>query len=363
MMQRIFITTLSSPESVSELNLSFAACNFSRNLMSGGMFDKTYSILPPFVRGSLNQKVMPKDAEIIYSKYRERKRTMYKILALWDENIQIYKQIPAKASVWYYNLCILNVLLFLCIKLFKPDVKQNVIVLDYTPSRRIFSLFKLYKWLFNHADSTILLARYSGFTNKNSAYLPGVVPLKVDDYPEILKISNEFLISGSLAENISLLRTLLIPAFKKMPNLILHITGTLSDEIDVLNSINSHKNIIYHGKLEFREYLELLDSITFVFSTRDPTSVDNQCNFPSKIIESLLHNRAVVSTIKYPQLENIKYFVVPSTLSEFICSIDSILLNDESTIMQYVNQGDEIERKFSVQMWRNVMIELEKNEK
>lgn len=363
MSRRIFITTLSSPEMIGTLNLSFAACNFSRNLMSGGMFDKIYSILPPFVRGTLNQRVVPVDAEMMYSKHRKKSNAIYKVLSLLDENIQIYKRIPSDASVWYYNLCMLNVVLFICLKLFKPTVKQNVIVLDFSPNPKRFSLLNLYKWLFNNADSTILLAPYPEFTNKNSACLPGVVPQNVDDNPEIVQISNEFLISGALGENISLLRTLLIPAFKRMPNQILHITGEVYDEEDLLENIKLYKNIIYHGKLTFKEYLELLHSITFVFSTRNPKAAENRCNFPSKIIESLLHNRAIISTIGYPQLGNLKYFKVSSDIDEFVHTIGSIVLKDENCIMQYVNQAKETRKKFSSQVWRDTMIELENNGK
>lgn len=363
MSQRIFITTLSSPEAMNALNLSFAACNFSRNLMSGGMFDKIYSILPPFVRGTLNQNIIPMDAEMMYSKFRKKSNIIYKILSLWDENIQIYRKIPNNASVWYYNLCMLNVILFLGIKLFKPTVKQNVIVLDFSPNSKHFSLLNLYKWLFNNANSTILLTRYFEFTNKNSACLPGVVPQNVEDYPEVVQVSNEFLISGALSENISLLRTLLIPAFKQMPNFILHITGDVCDKKNLSEDIKQYKNIIYHGKLTFEQYLDLLHSVTFVFSTRNPEAVENQCNFPSKIIESLLHNRAVISTIDYPQLDDLKYFKVSFHINEFICSINKIFSEGENYIMQYVNQAKQTRKKFSPQVWKDTMIKLESNGK
>ena len=363
MNQRIFITTLSSPKAIGALNLSFAACNFSRNLMSGGMFDKTYSILPPFVRGALDSNIVPLDAELMYSEYRKKSSVLYKVLSLLDENIKIYKQIPNNASVWYYNLCMLNVVLFICLKLFKPAVKQNVIVLDFTPTHKGVSLLNLYKWLFNNANSTILLAPYSEFTNKNSACIPGVVPQTEEDNPVIIQITNEFLISGALGENLSLLRTLLIPAFKKMPNLILHITGKIGDEEEVLKDIKPYNNIIYHGKLTFTEYLELLHSVTFVFSSRNPKAEENKCNFPSKIIEALLHNRAIISTIEYPQLDGIKYFKVPSTIEEFISTIKDLFLMKGSCIMQYVNQAEKVRIKFSPQVWRDTMVKLENNAK
>lgn len=363
MIQRIFITTLSSPETIGALNLSFAACNFSRNLMSGGMFDKVYSILPPFVRGDLNQSIVPADADMMYSRYRNKSNVIFKILSLWDENYHIYRQIPKNASVWYYNLCMLNVGVFILIKLFKPHVKQNVIVLDFTPNSKRFSLLNLYKWLFNRANSTILLAPYFEFTNTNSACLPGVVPQSTSNYPKIAQVSNEFLISGALSENISLLRTLVIPAFKRMSNYRLHITGDVCDRENLNEDIKQYNNIIYHGKLTSEKYFELLHSVTFVLSTRNPNSIENQCNFPSKIIESLLHNRAVISTMEYPQIRNLKYFKVSSNIDEFVDSINRILGEDKNEIMQYVNQAKETRKNFSPQVWKDTMIKLENNEK
>ena len=50
---RIFLTHILPEHLVAEYHLSFAACNFSRNLMSGGGFDKVYSIMPLFVCGEM----------------------------------------------------------------------------------------------------------------------------------------------------------------------------------------------------------------------------------------------------------------------------------------------------------------------
>lgn len=360
MRHRIFITSLTSPEMVVKLNMSIAACNFSRNLMSGGIFDITYSILPPFVKGKLNKKIVPNDAELIYSKYRTKSNPLCKILSLLDENFQIFKRINSCDSIWYYNLCMVNVTLFICIKLLKPTVKQNVIVLDYTPSPRRCSLLNLYKWLFNHAHSNILLAPYHEFTNKNSACLPGVVSQKNIEYPKIQKLSNSFLISGTLKEDISLLRTLLLPAFKRMPDMILHICGNCNND-NIMEEYKSCSNIIFHGKLTSKEYLDVLHSVTYVLSTRDSKSVENQCNFPSKIIEALLHNRAIISTICYPQLDTLRYFKVSSSIVGFIDSINTIVSKDEKIGMLYVNQAERIIKKFSTEVWRETMIRLEKN--
>jgi hypothetical protein len=43
---RIFQTFLLPDDLVAKYKLSFAAANFSRNLMQGGGFDKVYSLMP-----------------------------------------------------------------------------------------------------------------------------------------------------------------------------------------------------------------------------------------------------------------------------------------------------------------------------
>lgn len=326
------------------------------------MFDKTFSILPPFVRGTLASDVIPQDAELVYSSYRKNTSVFGKIISLVAENFQIYRKIHRNSSIWYYNLCMLNVVLYLAIKWFKPSVKQNVIVLDFTPSTRRWTLLSLYKRLFNKANSTITLASYSGFTNKRTACIPGVIPQNVKDNPEITHTSNDFLISGALSENISLLKTLLIPAFAKMPTLRLHITGCVDNENELLQLINPYPNIVYHGQMPFSAYIQLLHSVPFVLSTRNPSAVENRCNFPSKILEALAHNRAIISTIDYPQLGAVKYFKVSSEIDKFISDILSIAEMDICDVIPYINQANVVSEMFSPQVWEQTMRRLENDE-
>lgn len=68
---RIFLTHILPEHLVAEYHLSFAACNFSRNLMSGGGFDKVYSIMPLFVCGEMKTFKEP-DNELVYSSLRRK---------------------------------------------------------------------------------------------------------------------------------------------------------------------------------------------------------------------------------------------------------------------------------------------------
>ena len=48
-MKRIFIAHILPRKDVLQNHLSVAGCNFCWNLIEGGVFDKVYSVLPPFI--------------------------------------------------------------------------------------------------------------------------------------------------------------------------------------------------------------------------------------------------------------------------------------------------------------------------
>ena len=68
-MFRVFLTHILPQHLVAKYKLSFAACNFSRNLISGGGFVKVYSIMPLFVSGKKDAFEDP-DNKLVYSRLR-----------------------------------------------------------------------------------------------------------------------------------------------------------------------------------------------------------------------------------------------------------------------------------------------------
>lgn len=350
---RIFVTHIVPLNKVMEYKLSMAACNFSYNLINGGTFDKVYSILPTFIKGNMN----PFDG-LIYSLWRKNK-ILYRFAPIW-ENIKLFYRIPANASIWYYNVTFLNALLIILIKIFRPKVKQQIIILDYTPSEKKIDRF--YLWLVNHVDGTIRLAESKLFTCSNSVCLPGVVPINSPIYPLITKVSKEFLISGALGENISML-SMLLSAFSQMPDMILHITGRAPNINLVKKYTDRYNNIIYHGMVTYDEYLNILHNVPFLLSTRNPNFPENQCNFPSKIIEALLHNRIIISTLYYSQLAEIRYFKVSSIEKDFILDIQHIADMSQNELLYYSNQSDITKNLFSVEVWKDWMSKIERYEK
>lgn len=347
-MQRIFITHIVPRDKVLKYNLSSASCNFCYNLIESGVFDKTFSILPSFVKGDVDSF-----DGLIYSSLRKSKLWLFAPIV---ENLKIFRMIPRDASVWYYNCTTLNIALISLLKLLKPKVKQQIIILDYTPSKKIFNRFLL--WVSNHLNGTIRLADSPLFTCTNSVCLPGVVPSNAPQFPEITNPKWEFLISGILGYNISML-PMLLETFSQLPHCTLHITGKAPDITLIEKYASSCNNIIYHGMVSREAYLEILHKTPFLLSTRDPNSPENKCNFPSKIIEGLLHNRIIISTLHYTQLDGIKYFKAGSTKESFKQSLVEITKLPYEKLLAYANQSDLVKHKFNSTVWENNIIKIE----
>lgn len=356
--QRIFFTCILPERLIAKYGLSFAACNFSFNLMSGGGFTKVYSTMPLFVGGEMDKEAFEDGRfELVYDKLRKSGGIWQKFAAL-KEQWTIFREIPKRSSVWFYNLNVLSALLFVLLKVFKPSVQLNVIVLDYTPAKSWREQNYWYLKLINSANGRICLANSPLFKQNNSVTLPGVVPAQNEEFPLVVKPAMSFLLSGMLLPEIAQLE-MVLKTFAELPQYELHITGTKGDEEMLNEYANKYVNIHWHGQIPYKEYLNLLHSVTFLLSTRDPEMPENQCNFPSKIIESLLHNRIIISTIEYKQIDNIKYFKVTSQQEFFKQHIDAIAQMSSKFLMEYANQGKKVAEMFSTKVWNETMEMIE----
>ena len=349
---RYFITHIAPKDKILEYKVSSAACNFSYNLMSGGMFDKVYSILPVYVAGK-KEFNNAEGVEYIYSTFRSN--GILRKFAPIMENFSIFRKIEKGSSVWLYNMSLLNVWLVLVLRWFKPSVKVNVIVLDFTPGEK---LYKFFLKQINKCHGRILLANSPLFNKNNSVVLPGVTPEDNINYPKVTEIKKEFLISGVLGENISMM-SMLLEAFSKMSEYTLHITGMTDNDAVIKEYASKYKNIIYHGCVPYNEYLDILHSTPFLLSTRNPEYPENQCNFPSKIIEALLHNRIIVSTLHYDQLNGVKYFEVPANTHGFIKAIEHIANLDNKEVEYCANQSYLVKEMFNTNVWYKTISKIE----
>lgn len=345
---RILLTHVAPREIGQAAGISVAATNFSYNLISGGCFDKVYSILPTFVKGYSKDEFNDDNLHIHYSVLRN---TPFGKFAPVLEQCRIFNDIPPNSSIWLYNVTSLNYYLIKLLRFFKPSVRIYAIILDFTPNDR-----KAERMLpiINSCDGHIFLSHYSRFNTDNSICLPGIVPSSHEHYPQLSSISHEFLISGELSENISML-SFLLNVFRNTPSLTLHITGGNSEIAAEYSQI--YPNIKYHGKVSYEKYLRLLHSTPFLLSTRNPEMPENLCNFPSKIIEGLLHNRIIISSITYPQLSGINYLTIDMT--NLGAELKRICNLPEETLLTYANQSHIVENKFSINKWITAIESIE----
>lgn len=332
---------------------SISGGNFSYNLIDAGIFDKVYSILPSNIQG-YNDELEIDGFEIAYSKLRGR-NFLLRVLGCVVEQIKVFRKIEKNSTVWLYNICILNSVLYRLLRLFKRSVKIYTILADFTPGEKINDRFLP---LVNKSDGLITLSDSTLFTNTNRVILPGIVPVE-KTYPQIsIPVKKNFLISGALREEISCI-SMLLDAFAEMPDLELNISGRFKGTEKMRSYTERYQNIKYHGVVSFDEFKNLLDSNTFILSTRDPSFPENQCNFPSKILEALLHNRIIVSSIHYPQLDGIKYFEVPIDKIDFKATIRRIVSLYEDELMKYSNQSQIVKKMFSAKAWLESIVNIE----
>lgn len=354
---RIFQTFILPDKLVSKYKLSFAAANFSRHLISGRGFDKVYSLIPINVRHEIGL-VKEDGYEVIYSKWRNKGRIRAKF-SIFAEQWKIFKKLKKDDSIWFYNMNFMNGYLFLLLKFFKPSVKLNIIVLDFTPAKNLTEQNYWFLKLINAADGTICLSPSKLFTVKNSIVLPGVVPALNKEYPIITKPNKEFLLSGIINDTIAMTE-LVLEAFSKLPDCTLYITGKILENEDIIKEYTEkYSNIKYFGIISYSEYLKLLHRVTFQLSTRNSEMPENQYNFPSKIIEALLHNRIIISTIQYSQLKDIKYMIVGC--ENFAENLSHITRMTDNELIHYANQGDKVQKLFSTKVWNKYMTHIEKN--
>lgn len=356
--KRYFICPLLPKAKIQQLNGSVAANNFCYNLISGNGFSDVIPFLPVGYVDKADLVYDDKRVRLFYIRWR--KNTWLRKISFVPENIKMFNDIQRYSSVWFYNLPYTTILLFILLKLFKPSVSCNLIMLDFTPKRKGLRSISdsIEIACINKMHGMIKLADSPLFTVKNSVCLPGVVPEDGNEYPLVENVKKEFLISGALGDNISML-SMLLDVFSQMPELTLHITGKAPDVKKVEEYASKYKNIIYHGMVEYDEYLSILHATPFLLSTRDPRYPENQCNFPSKVIEALLHNRIIVSTIHYPQLDGIKYFEVGTDIEEFIKDILTISRTTDDVLMQYANQSCIVKERFNVRVWNEWMKKIE----
>lgn len=353
MNKRIFLTHVVPKNKIESLDVSAAGNYFSYNLIDNNCFDEVWSIIPI----NIDEKIVEDDGiHYIQTRFLGNK-SVFKVLNIFIDNLKVFFSVKGNVNVWYYNLTIQTVFLYLLFKIFKPSVKQFVILLDFTPSKNKISLQNFIFNLINKSDGIISLTSNKFLYSKNTIVLPGIVT-EIKNNSKITSINKSFMLSGILSKNRC--PELILKAFSEFPEYELIITGKIDDQNLVDTYCNTYSNIRYLGFLNYDDYVKELEKATFSINSRDPNYEENLYNFPSKSIEHLMHNKILVSTMEYKELNGIEYMYVPPTLDAFRTFFKELKNTEENELIRvYANQSSKVFDLFGISNWKNSFEKIE----
>lgn len=349
-MRRVLISPIIPMRRIADYPGCQAATNFCLHLAEGDIFDVVYSLPPTNVRESLSKEAGAVEYVCIG---RNWKSMPGKVLSVILENIILSEKINKDDTVWLYNLGWNVLLLYFLLGI--KGVCRNIVVADFTPPAKKNILGLITQWFIRKANARILLADSPRFGGKNTVCIPGVVSSQRQKREDVVR--REFFLSGFLIENRGF--PMILEWFAKHPACRLSVCGHIPQREVLKGYTEQYENICDLGFLSYEQYVEALGNSGICLNTRDPGYPENHENFPSKMIEYLMHNKVVVSTMHYPQLEKIKYVYLPLNEEEFMNGLENLLLMDDQKILEYANQGEYVIQMFSIKRWREEIIRLE----
>jgi glycosyltransferase involved in cell wall biosynthesis len=346
MTHRVFVTHIVPKDMIEKLPVSPAGNYFSYNLISGNLFDEVISLIPTNIKTRLKIR----DKEVRYIQNRLFSHCgIFKALNIFLENIQLVFSIKRNSNVWFYNLTIHTIGAFLILRYLRKSVKTYIIVLDYMPTVSIFSLQSFILRLIHNTNGIISLTQNPALNNKNRLVISGVVPNNTR-VKRMSDINNKFLLSGLLSKKRS--PELIFKIFSEFSEYELIVTGRVYDT-SLIEQYQVYPNIRFLGLLTYDKYIEILEDCTFCINSRNPAYKDNEFNFPSKLIEYLLNNKIVISTMQYPEIRDLNYFYVEHDFNSLVDFLHTISIFDEQLLLsQYANQSQRILKKFGTEQWR-----------
>ena len=341
-MDNLFICHIVPSERTKEFNASQAGNNFCLKLINGGCFSKALSIVPP----SYDFQTQ-KNSGVFYLSTFSTNRFF---AALKLAFIQLKTAFVAKKCdcVWFYNIWYLNFITYIFCKFFLRK-KVYVIFADNTPSKRRFSFENFFFYLVNRANGIISLSARSALDNENLYVKPGIIDRTTNWYASKNK-KLKLLISGAIKEytGVKLLKEWL----ETNPDYDIYISGYNYAKID----FSIYKNVHYLGLISYEEYLNVLKICNVCLSLRDPHCIENQNNFPSKILEYLSYNKVVISTMVYPELNDFEYEVCDYNLEKLQMTLAKI--DKDYAKYEYWRNQDCL-NSLSVSSWKELINKIE----
>lgn len=342
--------------------ISQAGHNFNRHVCELNYFSHYYGLPTTDIRNDFKSFYDEAIGVEYYGVRLFNHRGIGKGLNVVLENIGLYLKILRRKekNVWFYNLWTNTLILFLLLRIFSG---KNIYILlaDYNPHRSNIIIDRFVLWCHRRANAILSLSARCKETNKCFYTIPGIIPFrKINKEPGALSGNHNFLFSGSVTTDNGI--DMAINVFSKVPKAKLTITGLCSDEIK--HKCAQYKNINCIGYIEkFEDYMIILSESDYLLSWRDPAQPVNRYNFPSKILETLAGNRtAVISTMKYEELDGVNYFYEDYDESKLIRLIEKIISGQlDNLSLKCLDNSKALIGKYTEKVWINTIQKIEKS--
>lgn len=355
-MKRVFICQYLPSELVGKYPTSQAQSAFCGKIFKTNSFDKVISLvqtnIKPFILSEIN------DDDVVY--VQTRILPQFKIIRVFNniiENIRIYREAKSTPCIWINNLNPQLLLSFYLLRYFSKSRIYSVVT-DFTPPAKKFSISTLLEKALSKCDGIISLSSRSTLNFKNVGFLPGIV-LNYKQYPLYANanLKKKVLFSGALSSVTGI--ELVLETISSMPDIQLIVSGRGSMEDIVRQYSSKYANIHYYGFLEKTDYEKVMNDVDVCLSLRNPDLRENRNNFPSKILEYLSQSKIVISTIEYPELTGLNYFVAPYSIIGLKTIINKVFSLTQEEIIEYTDHEKVLMEKFSISAWTKMFIQVE----
>lgn len=357
--KRLFICQVIPQQQVAQFKtVSQAAVDFCMALVEGGCFDHTLSLIPINIRPNIKKYCRHPAIDYIQVRLVPQLPGLRYINSVIEIIVLLLKSFFFK-EIWFYNI---NSSTLFPAWILQHIFREKVFILlaDYTPASNYFSAQTAMRYVMEKSNGIISLSARSTIRHRNMIALPGVIPQKRLDvkYP-FPQNNRKFLFSGVLNPFKGI--NMALTVFARVPEAELYISGRGSEEQLCKEYAEKYPNIHFFGFLSKTDYNILFSQIAFCLNFRNPAFNENQNNFPSKVMEYFLHQKAVISTIEYPELKGIHYLLEtkydPDTLAE---SIRRYTRMTETELHRYADNQEQLGR-FTEAAWKEQFTQVENN--
>tara|TARA_B110000027_G_scaffold78048_1_gene83071 strand:- start:5858 stop:6946 length:1089 start_codon:yes stop_codon:yes gene_type:complete len=319
-------------EAQSDFRISQAGNNYQHKLIRNLNPISSISIIPIFY----DKKILVNDEKIVYinKKLKFLYNRLFRVIFDTFSTLNIIMKMNTN-NLLFYNI---DKQTLLTIMLSKFILRKNVllIVADNPNYKQISFYDRMIYFIIRKIDG-VLVFNSSVLLNDNQQLLHGLIDKEMIINNQ-KKINKNIIFSGSLGKTTGF--ELALNAISKRSSITLFVTGKAygytKDEFETLiNKYSKFKNIKYLGLLNYDEYIKVLKKCDIAFSLRDPSDLEHQYNFPSKILEYLSQSKIVISTLEYLGFENKFLFRTDFNSKSILKVIDKIYQLDNTYIVNH----------------------------